>query len=872
MLQEYMSKMQLSSEREKMASVELLDAMVKKAGGLVGLDKDDPPSAARHRVLHRVINLVATLCEDGDLRSRAVEAHMLDLLLGFYHCRAPGPGGEEEKEEQEEKEAQEEFKCDVLKCIINLIPALQADSKSSLPLVELLLKVVRSAGNQESQVSDPLSNHAMIAMVNLAQRAPSLHMEMVERGLESVLLSCLSRGNVHQLHALKLMNVMCTSGDDCRARLFSETLLAKTGALMRRCQELSIQPPLKLSITMCAKLLTGSDKRIWGARGMGKMLSCYLEKELGRVCCMQGDTLLREVKENLLLSSQTLYTLVKNAAEEEAARMHGEGVLLDCLEGGMRLLKVLEEGGGESPGESRDKIRKVALEIHLTLLKAVGKFAERPACRDLLRKQRYLKQLVRSLQLAIAPGAKEEEQDKMVMMQGYAVSILLCSSQSKEDAEVVASCILQDLIEQLAALRGAAQTLALQLVYGLVRNSNENLKRLVSPQLLGYFACTLREENDEKNVQILKSLEMLTRVKDFHIPLMQNKITEALLANCQQQQQQQQQRLLLSLRCLRNLSRGSSSVRTHLLRCDAPANLCKHGRAQDSKQRSLVLDALNSLSKDNSAAIMMVQSGVLGCANDSIASILDRFLSVSPVDTIPSQINSKSSSSSSSNNNKNHSADVDELVLSLTILQRLSTSTRVLPHLIESGSSQLLCKVCNELIEHVDLRPREEEILLILCLALSPLLTNETVVVDIPSKTWKVLRAALERSVQDSLGQPARDSSSVSLPQVTLFEVLFAIRNLTIKSVTRAPMVDENFLPLLARCINNHREDTTISTFAAQALLDIVTDKKCLSSREKKIGEEMSRHLGEDFLGHIILSSRRMRPSSPDEEDLLLVM
>mmetsp|Transcript_37514 Transcript_37514/g.118290 ORF Transcript_37514/g.118290 Transcript_37514/m.118290 type:complete len:86 (-) Transcript_37514:46-303(-) len=85
-------------------------------------------------------------------------------------------------------------------------------------------------------------------------------------------------------------------------------------------------------------------------------------------------------------------------------------------------------------------------------------------------------------------------------------------------------------------------------------------------------------------------------------------------------------------------------------------------------------------------------------------------------------------------------------------------------------------------------------------------------------------------------------------------------------------MVDENFLPLLARCINNHREDTTISTFAAQALLDIVTDKKCLSSREKKIGEEMSRHLGEDFLGHIILSSRRMRPSSPDEEDLLLVM
>ncbi|EKX41756.1 hypothetical protein GUITHDRAFT_141752 [Guillardia theta CCMP2712] len=695
MLQEYMSKMQLSSEREKMASVELLDAMVKKAGGLVGLDKDDPPSAARHRVLHRVINLVATLCEDGDLRSRAVEAHMLDLLLGFYHCRAPGPGGEEEKEEQEEKEAQEEFKCDVLKCIINLIPALQADSKSSLPLVELLLKVVRSAGNQESQVSDPLSNHAMIAMVNLAQRAPSLHMEMVERGLESVLLSCLSRGNVHQLHALKLMNVMCTSGDDCRARLFSETLLAKTGALMRRCQELSIQPPLKLSITMCAKLLTGSDKRIWGARGMGKMLSCYLEKELGRVCCMQGDTLLREVKENLLLSSQTLYTLVKNAAEEEAARMHGEGVLLDCLEGGMRLLKVLEEGGGESPGESRDKIRKVALEIHLTLLKAVGKFAERPACRDLLRKQRYLKQLVRSLQLAIAPGAKEEEQDKMVMMQGYAVSpwdrpapsappifsvltsSFLASCQSKEDAEVVASCILQDLIEQLAALRGAAQTLALQLVYGLVRNSNENLKRLVSPQLLGYFACTLREENDEKNVQILKSLEMLTRVKDFHIPLMQNKITEALLANC--------------------------------------------------------------------------------------------------------QINSKSSSSSSSNNNKNHSADVDELVLSLTILQRLSTSTRVLPHLIESGSSQLLCKVCNELIEHVDLRPREEEILLILCLALSPLLTNETVVValtslppDIPSKTWK-----------DSLGQPARDSSSVSLPQVTLFEVLFAIRNLTIKSVTR---------------------------------------------------------------------------------------
>ena len=98
------------------------------------------------------------------------------------------------------------------------------------------------------------------------------------------------------------------------------------------------------------------------------MLSCYLEKELDRVCCMQGDALLREVKENLLLSSQTLYTLVKNAAEEEAYRMHGEGVLLDCLEGDMRLLKVLEEGG-ESPGEPRDKIRKVALEIHLTLVR-----------------------------------------------------------------------------------------------------------------------------------------------------------------------------------------------------------------------------------------------------------------------------------------------------------------------------------------------------------------------------------------------------------------------------------------------------------------------------------------------------------------------
>ena len=255
LLQEYMSKMQISSEREKMASVELLDAMVTKAEGLVGLDKDDPPSAARHRVLHRVINLIATLCEDRDLRSRAVEAHMLDLLLGFYHCRAPGPRGEEEQEEQEE---QEEFKCDVLKCIINLIPALQADSKSSLPLVELLHKVVRSGGNEESQGSDPLSNHAMIAMVSLAQRAPGLHMAMVERGLESVLLSCLSRGNVHQLHALKLMNVMCTSGDDCRARLFSEALLAKTGALMRRCQELSIQPSLKLSITMCAKLLVSA--------------------------------------------------------------------------------------------------------------------------------------------------------------------------------------------------------------------------------------------------------------------------------------------------------------------------------------------------------------------------------------------------------------------------------------------------------------------------------------------------------------------------------------------------------------------------------------------------------------------------------------
>eukprot|EP00960_Hanusia_phi_P064877 765947-Hanusia_phi.AAC.4 len=83
---------------------------------------------------------------------------------------------------------------------------------------------------------------------------------------------------------------------------------------------------------------------------------------------MQADTLLREVKENVLLCCQTLYNLVKGVLEKES-RLFAEGVEVDCLEGDMKLFKVWEEERGKKSGESSEKMRRFVLETHLTLVR-----------------------------------------------------------------------------------------------------------------------------------------------------------------------------------------------------------------------------------------------------------------------------------------------------------------------------------------------------------------------------------------------------------------------------------------------------------------------------------------------------------------------
>eukprot|EP00960_Hanusia_phi_P064876 765947-Hanusia_phi.AAC.3 len=247
-LQQLISRLQISSEREEAATGELLSAATRRAEMLVGMAEKGLASRQQRAVLRKLVNLISILCEEDESRRAAVDAHMLDVLVRAIRTSKLG-------DEQEGGDAEEDFKADMLKGIINLIPALGEDNEAASALVDLLLDMARVSEEESQQFRSQVKNHALVAMASLMQEVRCLHMPMIDRGLESLLVSCLSGGNVDQLHALKILNVMCSSDEGCRKLLFSEDVFAKIGSLMKRCQQLSIQTPLKLSITMCAKLL-----------------------------------------------------------------------------------------------------------------------------------------------------------------------------------------------------------------------------------------------------------------------------------------------------------------------------------------------------------------------------------------------------------------------------------------------------------------------------------------------------------------------------------------------------------------------------------------------------------------------------------------
>mmetsp|Transcript_10771 Transcript_10771/g.26141 ORF Transcript_10771/g.26141 Transcript_10771/m.26141 type:complete len:84 (+) Transcript_10771:2-253(+) len=78
-------------------------------------------------------------------------------------------------------------------------------------------------------------------------------------------------------------------------------------------------------------------------------------------------------------------------------------------------------------------------------------------------------------------------------------------------------------------------------------------------------------------------------------------------------------------------------------------------------------------------------------------------------------------------------------------------------------------------------------------------------------------------------------------------------------------------LPLLGRAVRDSDGDATVACLAAQSLLEATAppgDRRA----DPQAHAELEGLLGGDWHGKLSLAARRMRPSSPDELDMLLVM